>query len=152
MSTFEIVRSRHIAADPARVHALVNDFRQWRDWSPWEELDPAMEREYSGAETGVGAHYSWAGNRKAGAGSMEITSSDPEEIGIRLSFRKPFKATNQVRFVLTADNSGTDVDWVMSGEQKGLAGFVVGRLFSMDRLVGGDFERGLVRLKAVAES
>lgn len=152
MSAFEIVRSTHIAADPARVHGLVNDFRAWQEWSPWEGLDPAMRREFSGSDRGVGAHYAWAGNRKAGEGSMEITASDPHEIGIRLSFRKPWKATNQVRFVLSPANSGTDVDWRMTGEHKGLSGVIFGRLISIDRLVGGDFEKGLSQLKKVAES
>jgi hypothetical protein len=151
MSAFEIVRSTHIDADPARVHGLVNDFREWQQWSPWEGLDPAMEREYSGSDRGVGAHYAWSGNRKAGSGSMEITASDPHEIAVRLSFRKPWKATNQVRFVLTPANSGTDLDWEMNGEQKGIAA-LFGKLFNVEKLVGGDFEKGLSRLKLVAES
>ena len=151
MSAFEIVRSTHVGADPARVHSLVNDFRAWQQWSPWEDVDPQLEREYSGSDEGVGSHYSWSGNRKAGAGSMEITASNPEEIGIRLSFLKPFKATNQIRFVLTPAQGGTDVDWRMAGEQKGLMA-LFGKLFPMDRLVGGDFEKGLARLKAAAEA
>jgi hypothetical protein len=152
MSAFEIVRSAHIAADPARVHDLVNDFHQWQAWSPWEGLDPAMHREFSGAESGVGAHYAWSGNRKAGIGSMEIVASDPQQIGIRLSFVKPWKATNQIRFVLQPANSGTDVDWRMNGEHKGLQGFIFGKVFNMDKLVGKDFEKGLSQLKTVAES
>ncbi len=151
MSAFEMARSTHIAADPARVHALVNDFRGWREWSPWEDVDPDLHREYSGADSGVGAHYAWSGNRKAGSGSMEIVRSDAEEIGVRLSFLKPWKATNDVRFVLLPSNSGTDVTWHMSGEQSGIAA-LFGKVFSMDKLLGKDFEKGLARLKAAAES
>ena len=77
MAEFTVVRETHIDADPARVHALIDDFHQWTQWSPWEGLDPAMEREYSGAERGVGAHYAWLGNRKAGQGSMQIVGSNP---------------------------------------------------------------------------
>ena len=75
MSAFGIARSATIRADPARVHALVDDFHRWTSWSPWEELDPALRRTYSGPDSGVGAHYAWAGNRRAGRGSMVITSS-----------------------------------------------------------------------------
>ena len=32
---------------------------------------------------------------------MEITSSTPDEIGIRLEFLKPFRSTNAVTFTLT---------------------------------------------------
>lgn len=151
MRTYEIVRSTHIDADPARVHDLVNNLHEWTSWSPWEELDASMSREYTGPDFGVGAHYRWSGNRRAGAGTMEIVSSDPERIGIRLSFLKPFKAVNEVQFRLTPNATGTDVDWQMTGEQRGVAG-LLGRVVNMDKLVGRDFEKGLFRLKQVAES
>lgn len=150
MSTFEIVRTATIGADPARVHGLIDDFRAWAAWSPWEEIDPQMQRVYSGADSGVGAHYAWLGNRKAGQGSMEITSSTPECVEIALEFLKPWKASNQIVFELTPTTVGTEVAWRMTGEQKGLSGLFM-RLYNMDRLVGGDFERGLARLKTVAE-
>jgi hypothetical protein len=89
---------------------------------------------------------------------MEITGSTPEQIDVRLSFLKPFSATNQVRFTLTptsldapaGSTEGTTVEWRMRGEQKGLSG-LIGRLIPMERMVGKDFEKGLTRLKAVAE-
>ncbi len=151
MGSFEVSRSTHVAADPALVHRLVDDFREWRDWSPWEGLDPAMQRTYTGADSGVGAHYAWKGNRKAGEGTMEIISSTPEQVVLTLTFLKPWKATNEVAFDLTPTPGGTDVVWRMSGEQKGLMA-VLGKVMSMDRLVGKDFERGLAQLKSTAEA
>ncbi len=151
MSAFEVVRRTHIAADPALVHDLISDFHKWREWSPWEDVDPDLERDYSGSDSGVGSHYAWSGNRKAGRGRMAITDSNPHQVGIALHFEKPFKADHQIRFELTPANAGTDVAWVMTGEQKGLAA-LFGKLVSMDKLVGGDFEKGLSRLKAAAEA
>ncbi len=152
MGTYEVSRSIPVEADPARVHGLVNDFREWRAWSPWEDLDPALERTYEGPEAGVGARYSWRGNRKAGEGSMELTSSTPQRIEVALTFLRPFKASNQVTFDLVPSSGGsTDVTWTMTGEQKGLMG-VLGKVIPMDKLVGKDFEKGLARLKAAAES
>ncbi|MCB0909170.1 MAG: SRPBCC family protein [Nocardioidaceae bacterium] len=151
MSAFEIVRQTRIDADPGRVHDLVNDLHRWQGWSPWEGIDPGMSREYDGPDAGVGASYCWSGNRKAGSGSMLITESSPEVIGIQISFLKPFKATNQVTFEIVPAAGGSEVAWRMSGEQSGL-GAVVGMVFSMDKLVGKDFERGLARLKELAES
>lgn len=151
MGSFEISRSTSVAADPALVHGLVNDFHEWQSWSPWEGVDPAMERTYSGADSGVGAHYAWAGNRKAGEGSMEIVGSSPERIDVRLSFLKPGRATNDVAFEIAPSDGGTVVTWRMSGEQRGLMA-VIGKVVSMDRLVGKDFEKGLARLAAVAEA
>lgn len=150
MSTYEVTRSTYVAADPAVVHALVNDFHEWRKWSPWEDLDPNLHRTYTGPDSGVGAHYAWSGNRKAGEGTMVITSVTPLEIDVKLDFLKPFSASNQVQFILTPHDGGTKVEWRMEGEQKGLWGFV-GRFMNMDKLVGSDFEKGLARLKATAE-
>jgi hypothetical protein len=150
MSRFEISRSTTIAATPARVHALVDDFHEWTAWSPWEDVDPDLRRTYSGPDSGVGAHYAWAGNRKAGEGSMEITSSTPDAIGIKLAFLKPWTATNDVVFTFTPAGDATEVTWRMTGESKGLAALFA-KVFSMDRMVGKDFEKGLARLKAVAE-
>lgn len=151
MGSFEVSRSVSIAADPARVSALVDDFHEWRKWSPWEDVDPDLERTYGGAEKGVGATYAWKGNRKAGQGSMEITGSAPERIDIALTFLKPFKADNDIRFALAPVGGDTEVTWTMSGEQKGVAA-VFGKIVSMDRLVGKDFEKGLARLKSAAEA
>jgi hypothetical protein len=149
---FEVVRSTTIAASPERVHGLIDDFHAWRRWSPWEDVDPNLERNYYGADSGVGAKYAWEGNRKAGKGSMEIVSSTPERIDLRLVFEKPWKATNQVAFELTpSGGTVTDVMWRMSGTTSGFAA-LFSKVVSMDRMVGKDFEKGLARMKAAAES
>ena len=64
---------------------------------------------------------------------------------------KPFAATNDVWFTLTPAGEGTDVTWTMAGEHKGVSGLFT-RVMGMDRLVGKDFDKGLARLKAAAES
>jgi Polyketide cyclase / dehydrase and lipid transport len=147
---FSITRRTSVAADAARIHALVDDFHEWVKWSPWEDLDPALQRSYSGPDRGVGAHYAWKGNRKAGEGSMEITALGPEAVDIELRFLQPWQATNQVRLALTPTPTGTDVSWTMHGEHVGVMG-LVSRLMPLDTMLGKDFEKGLARLKAVAE-
>ena len=146
-----MARSTYVDSDPARLHALIDDFHAWQTWSPWEGLDPDLERSYTGAPSGVGAHYAWRGNRKAGAGSMEITASTPERIEVALQFLKPFKALSDITFVLAPNGSGTDVTWRMTGEQRGAAALFA-KVMPMDKLVGTDFERGLAQLKSVAEA
>jgi uncharacterized protein YndB with AHSA1/START domain len=152
MGEFEVERNTTIAAPPQRVHDLLDDFRSWRSWSPWEEVDPDLRREYSGAESGVGARYAWEGNRKAGKGNMEIVESAPDHVQVRLTFERPWKATNRVDFDLVGvGDRGTDVTWRMSGTNSGFAA-LFSKVVSMDRMVGKDFEKGLARLKARAES
>jgi Polyketide cyclase / dehydrase and lipid transport len=152
MGDFEVVRSTTIAAARERVHGLIHDFHAWREWSPWEDVDPNLKRDYSGAESGVGAKYAWEGNRKAGKGRMEIVSSTPERIEVRLEFEKPFKASNQVFFELEpAGEAATEVTWRMRGRTTGFQA-LFSKFVSMDRLLGNDFEKGLARMKAAAES
>ncbi|MGL5823967.1 MAG: SRPBCC family protein [Nocardioides sp.] len=151
MSSYVVVRQATINATPERVHELLNDFHQWPLWSPWERLDPAMRRTYSGAERGTGSRVAWAGNRKAGEGSMEIVSSSPDEIRIDLRFRKPMKSRSESVFAIRPSGHRSEVSWTMSGEQKGIWG-LLGRLYPMDKLIGKDFELGLSQLKAVAEA
>ena len=70
------MREATIPAPRDAVYALLVDFHRWTEWSPWEDLDPDLYRTYSGPPSGVGAVYEWVGNRKAGAGRMEITDAD----------------------------------------------------------------------------
>ncbi len=149
---YTVTRTITIQAPPQRVRALVDDFHEWPQWSPWEDLDPQMRRTYSGPDAGVGAAYAWEGNRKAGKGDMTITGDSPEQVDIALHFVKPFPATNRIELALSPlGDASTTVQWRMHGE---LSGFM--RLFSMvksmDSLIGPDFEKGLARLKRVAES
>ena len=152
MSTYEVTRSAVIPAPAEDIFPLVNSFHEWTKWSPWESVDPAMERSYSGNESGVGAKYAWSGNRKAGAGTMEIVdSAEPSNIKIRLEFTKPFKAVNPTSFTFTPSGDGTQVTWTMTGENKGV-GKVFALFMNMDKMVGADFEKGLASLAgAVAQ-
>ena len=68
--TFEVKRSIVVNATASEVFLYVNDFHNWASWSPWEKLDPAMKRTFSGAATGVGAVYAWEGNDDVGQGRM----------------------------------------------------------------------------------
>jgi uncharacterized protein YndB with AHSA1/START domain len=153
---FRIERSIHIAAAPDAIFPLISDFRRWTLWSPYEGLDPRMQRIYSGADHGVGAAYDWKGNGKVGVGHMQIVQADrPSRVRIQLDFFKPFEAHNQAEFTLTPEAGGTRVSWAMFGEQAcgaPLLHFIMGLIFNMEKMVGGQFEDGLRRLKSVVEA
>jgi uncharacterized protein YndB with AHSA1/START domain len=150
--SYTVERSSTIDAPPARIFDLVADFHNWRQWSPWEELDPNLRRTYSGAESGTGAVYGWSGNRRAGQGRMEITdATEPSRVAIDLVFEKPWKARNETVFTIQPEGSGSRVNWWMTG-QKTFMTKVIGIFKSMDQFVGPDFEKGLARLKATAEN
>ena len=149
--TFRIERSTTIRATPEKVFALVNDFRQWEAWSPWEKIDPKIQRTYSGAPSGVGAVYEWQGNRDIGQGRMEITEATaPSKLVLKLHFITPFESRNTVEFVLVAQGDSTRVTQAMFGPSVFLSK-LMGLVFNMDKMVGDKYEEGLAALKALAE-
>lgn len=148
---FRVERVLQVSAPAATVHAAINDFRAWAAWSPWEKIDPTMQRTYSGEASGKGAVYAWSGNGKAGAGRMEILESAPASITIRIDFFKPFAASNTVEFTLTAESDGTRVSWAMYGPSPYISK-LMGLVFNLDKMIGRDFEAGLANMRAVTES
>lgn len=149
--TFEVKRTATIKAKPEVLSGMVEDFHKWGLWSPWEKLDPDMNRTYGGPDKGVGATYAWSGNGKAGSGQMEITKADAgREVAFDLHFLKPIKADNVGRFVFEPAGDATLVTWTMEGQSPFMAK-VMGVIFDMDKMVGKDFETGLANMKAAAE-
>lgn len=149
--TFRVQRATTIKAPPEKVFALINDFHNWGQWSPWEKLDPALNRTYSGPASGKGAVYEWTGNSKVGAGRMEITEpTPPSKILIKLDFIKPFEGHNIADFTLEPQGDTTNLSWAMYGPTP-FVSKVMQVFISMDSLIGKDFEAGLANLKAAAE-
>jgi len=151
-SHYRVERSATMNAPAAVVFAQVNDFHKWNAWSPWAKIDPAMKQTFEGAPAGTGAVYAWAGNKDVGEGRMTITDSHPSDlIKIKLEFIKPFAATNATDFTFKPQGDQTAVTWTMSGDNN-----FIGKTFSlfmnMDKMIGGDFEKGLAQMKSVAEA
>src|SRR5438034_1538704 len=118
--TFRVQRAKSIQAPPEEIFALIftliNDFHKWGSWSPYEKLDPAMKRAYSGATNGKGAVYEWDGNSQVGQGRMEITdASHPSRVTIKLDFIRPFEGHNMAEFALVPQGNATNVSWTMDG-------------------------------------
>ena len=148
---FRIERAASIKAPPEKVFALIDDLHAWSAWSPWEKLDPALKKTFSGAARGKGAAYAWEGNKQVGAGRMEIVESSPSSrIAIKLDFLKPFEGHNVAEFALEARDGVTRVTWSMRGPLPYFAK-VLHVILPMDRMIGKSFEDGLANMKAAAE-
>lgn len=151
-SDFRIVRAALISAPAPAVFAQVNDFHNWEAWSPWAKLDPAAKATFEGPAAGIGAIFRWAGNAEVGEGSMTITESRPSDlIRIKLEFLKPFAATNHTEFTFNPVGNQTAVTWRMEGQNNFIARAVC-LFMNMDKMVGGQFEKGLASMKSVVEA
>jgi hypothetical protein len=149
---YRVVRTASIAAPAETVFAQVNDFHKWEAWSPWIKLDPAAKLTYEGAPAGAGAIFTWAGNKQVGEGRMTVTESHPSDlIRIKLDFIKPFPSTCLTEFTFKPEGKDTVVTWTMSGT-KNFMSKAVCMFMNMDKMVGGDFEKGLASMKSVSEA
>ncbi|TGK29438.1 polyketide cyclase [Leptospira gomenensis] len=150
--TFRYQRSMKIDAPAEKIFALIVDFRSWEKWSPWEKLDPNMQRSYSGSPNGVGTIYEWSGNKDIGKGRMEITTvNSPTKIVIKLDFLEPFEAHNTAEFTLSPKDGGNEVTWAMYGPNQ-FVSKIFGLFYDMDEMIGKDFETGLNSIKTIVET
>jgi uncharacterized protein YndB with AHSA1/START domain len=150
-NTFSVQRATTVKAPPERIFPLINDFHQWVNWSPYEHKDPAMERSYSGPESGKGAVYGWEGNKNVGSGRMEILdTSAPAKIVIKLDFFTPFEGHNTAEFTMLPQGDATNVTWLMHGPAS-LMSRVMQVFINLDHMIGKDFEAGLANLKRLTE-
>ena len=149
---FNVMRSAKLAEPPEKIFPHVNDLHLWEAWSPWAKLDPNAKNSFAGPASGVGAAMAWEGNCKVGVGRMTITESKASSlIRFRLEFEKPMKATNTAEFTFKPEGGQTVVTWSMAGRNN-FAGKVFGLFMNCDKMIGGQFEKGLAQLKSVAEA
>jgi hypothetical protein len=148
---YRVARSAAIAAPAEVVFANVNELKKWEAWNPWGKLDPAMKLTYEGPASGVGAAYAWAGNNQVGEGRMTITESRPNElVQFKLEFFKPMAGVSTSEFTFKPEGGQTAVTWSMSGKNNFIAKAMC-LFMNMDKMVGGQFEKGLADLKTIAE-
>lgn len=147
--SFQVERTREIAAPADAIRPKLTDLREWAEWNPWRELDPNQRTTFSDPSSGEGAWYEWEGNDDVGKGRMEITSITDRAVRYRLAFIEPFASESDVEIALEPQGERTRVVWTMSGDND-----FVSRIFcvfmDMDAMIGGDFERGLEQLERAA--
>ena len=150
--TFAVERRISIKAAPDAIYPLLADFQQFGKWSPWEHLDPAMTRSFSGPASGEGSVYVWKGNSEVGEGRMEIKRAEPPtKVLIKLDFIEPFASQNMAEYTLSPKGAETEMVWRMTGPMP-FVSKVMSVFVSMDAMIGPDFERGLAKLKTVVEA
>jgi hypothetical protein len=149
---FRITRSLTIPAPATALFEQVNDFHKWQAWSPWARMDPTAKNTFAGASSGEGAIFSWVGNNQVGEGKMTLIESRPcESIRIKLDFLKPFQASHTSEFTFAPLGETTLVTWSMWGQNNFMAKAVV-LVMNCDKMIGGQFEKGLINLREVTTS
>ncbi len=146
-----VTRAVDIDAPPSTIFGLVSDLRQSGQWSPWLDKDPAVVVTFTGPLDGVGQTMEWTSARPdVSSGQEKITSIEPGsavETTVALAGSRP--AT--VRFTLVPGGAATTVTWTVRTD---LGDAPLARYLGLwtDRRSGPDLERGLAKLKAIAEA
>jgi hypothetical protein len=151
-STFHVERRMTINAPAAMVFQQINNFHNWNGWSPWAKMDPNAKNQFSGAEAGTGASFSWQGNKNVGEGKMTIIGSNaPTLVRIQLDFLKPFPGTSVAEFNIIPQGSQSTVTWKMDGNHSFIPK-IFATFCNMDKMIGENFESGLASIKGITES
>lgn len=155
-SAYHVERSLEVAAPADLVFGVLDDLHQFVSvfvlfGSPWEKLDPGMQKTFEGPAAGVGQSIAWSGNREVGKGKMTIEESVPgQKVGVKLEFVEPMESTATCALTLAGTPTGSFVTWSMDGNHN-FIGKAFGLFMDMDNMLGTDIEKGLAQLKAVAE-
>ena len=82
---------------------------------------------------------------------MTLTESHPsDKIVIKLEFTRPFQDASTVEFTFQPEGDQTTVSWSMFGQQNFMEKAIC-MFMNMDKMLGGDFEKGLAQMKKISE-
>ena len=151
--SYAVSRSIQINKPVAEVYTYLKYLKNHDAWSPWQERDPNMNKNYTGTDGEVGFISAWESDHKqVGSGEQEIVGLDEnKEIRTHLRFLKPFKSESDAYIKVAGEGDTTEVIWGFSGKNKfPMSIFML--FMNMEKAVGPDFEQGLAKLKTVLEA
>lgn len=147
-----VERSVTIAAPAGATWPHMSSLRANNTWSPFLEMDPSAKVTYEGEDGAVGSKSMWEGNSQVGKGQQEITAIEAQKhMGLKLNFIEPFESEAASGLDLAAMGDSSKVTWTFDGENN-----FISRIFcvfmDMDKMLGGEFDKGLTKLKGLAEA
>jgi hypothetical protein len=121
-------------------------------WSPWTEKDPNMKINFSGEPGKPGNSMAWESEVKdVGKGSMTFNGINGDSLLQTLHFDE--WGDSKIYLTMAAEGEGTKVGWGMISNVPFFGrGVMLFMKKKMDAMLGGDFEKGLSKLKAELEA
>ena len=128
-------------------------FSRGREFSPWAEVDPNAQYEFSGPEIGVGQKMSWQSTHpEVGIGPMTVTEYEPDQqhgCGARSGRHG---AGHDLFRSRTGSGGGTKVTWGFNAALQNPLERWMCVFLDFDAVIGKDYEKGLAKLKALWSS
>ncbi|MBL7817874.1 MAG: SRPBCC family protein [Saprospiraceae bacterium] len=149
---YAVERSIVINKPKADVFSYVRVFKNHKNFSSYEQMDPNIKMDYRGTDGEVGSVSAWAGNSNVGKGEQEIKKiTEGERIDIELRFIEPMASIAPCYWTFeSVDSTQTKVKWGMSGTMSYPMN-TMQLVMSMDDMIGTEYQKGLNQLKAILE-
>ena len=148
--TYKVERSIAISSKPEVIYGLTSNFKLWKLWVPWtKEIDSTAVFEMQSEPARIGTSWKWNG-KILGQGEMILTELIPGQlVGYKLSFDEG-KYQSRGRMIIERKQDSVKVSWIDEGD---LGYNPIGRFMGlfMERMMAPDFEKGLAKLKTLAE-
>jgi hypothetical protein len=152
-TSYSVKRDVIINRPKEEVFAFVKQLKNQDLYSVWQQMDPNMEKSFSGIDGTIGFTSSWKSkNREVGSGSQTILRlTEGDSMVCQIAFKEPFESINQNYFTTTSEgDTGTRVEWGFKGEfPYPLNLFAVA--MDMESMIGKDFQQGLNNMKVILE-
>lgn len=144
-SRYHIERTIVIPRPLSFVMDRVGDLHFYKQWNPWQRLEPDSPGEITGEPKTPGHSYAWNG-KKTGSGSLTLRHINHKHIHFDLEFIRPWKASANDDWHFEEWGTGeTKVTWQNSGDLP----YPIARLISpiFRKMLEKQFTEGLKNLQ-----
>ena len=151
-SDYYVEREVTINKNKQEVFDYVVLLKNQDNYSVWAQMDPNMQKTFSGEDGTVGFVSAWESDHEnVGKGEQEIIGINNDRIDYELRFLEPFEATdNAFLIVEAAGEDQTRVVWGFEGDMPYPMNAMM-LFMSMEEQLGPDLAKGLENLKGVLE-
>lgn len=111
---WKVERSVVIRAPADSIFPHLNSFKQWREWVVWYRPQPALQIEFSGPDSGVGATSRW--RALEGRAIMKIMQSEREKLVSYVVLYNAGEFRSDGTLTLVSEPGGTRVVWRVTGD------------------------------------
>ena len=145
-----VKRSVDISAPAESIYPYLANPQKFSKWSPWSKIDPQMKIQFVGETSGKGAKMTWQSDQTSvGSGTWTIVeATENKSVNVEMDFADQGLATSF--FTLEPSATITQVTWGFENDA-GMNPLMRWMGLLMDKMVGTEYEKGLIALKSLVE-
>lgn len=134
------------------VWEQTNSLADLDKWSPWNDYDPDMKKEWFGEDGIIGAMQSWESDAKeVGKGSQTISKIEaPTYFGTDLKFYVPYESEAKGYVKLEQQGDAVIATWGFSSVMPYPMNLMK-LVYNMEEMLEADWRKGLMNLKSLSE-